>query len=149
MNLAYGGNSAIPVRFVFELAAPTYFVAEDWGSLMKSDNLGSEEEFYRMMTGKELSAQEYRQEIKKISPTCLVGEDSVPTLIGYGLKDHCVPADQKEYLIEHWKRMGYRMIMIEFHHSNHLLYGDLDKADIYGFILGILQKIFSIEKSRL
>ena len=41
MNLAYGGNSAIPVRFVFELAAPTYFVAEDWGSLMKSDNLGS------------------------------------------------------------------------------------------------------------
>ena len=63
-----------PVRFVFELAAPTYFVAEDWGSLMKSDNLGSEEEFYRMMTGKELSAQEYRQEIKKISPTKHVGD---------------------------------------------------------------------------
>ena len=37
MNLAYGGNSAIPVRFVFELAAPTYFVAEDWG---QSDEIG-------------------------------------------------------------------------------------------------------------
>ena len=131
MNLAYGGNSAIPVRFVFELAAPTYFVAEDWGSLMKSDNLGSEEEFYRMMTGKELSAQEYRQEIKKISPTCLVGEDSVPTLIGYGLKDHCVPADQKEYLIDALEKNGVSYDYVEFPHSNHLLYGDLDKMQTF------------------
>lgn len=131
MNLAYGGNSAIPVRFVFELAAPTYFVAEDWGSLMKSDNLGSEEEFYRMMTGKELSAQEYRQEIKKISPTCLVGEDSVPTLIGYGLKDHCVSADQKEYLIDALEKNGVSYDYVEFPHSNHLLYGDLDKMQTF------------------
>ena len=42
INLAYGGNSAIPVRFVFELAAPTPFVAEDWGSLMKSDNFSDQ-----------------------------------------------------------------------------------------------------------
>lgn len=123
----------LPYRsdLVFELAAPTYLVAEDWGSLMKSDNLGSEEEFYRMMTGKELSAQEYRQEIKKISPTCLVGEDSVPTLIGYGLKDHCVPADQKEYLIDALEKNGVSYDYVEFPHSNHLLYGDLDKMQTF------------------
>ena len=37
MNLAYGGNSAIPVRFVFELAAPTYFCGRGLG---QSDEIG-------------------------------------------------------------------------------------------------------------
>lgn len=125
MNLAYNGNSAIPVKFVFQLAAPTYFAPSEWSLLMKVDRLNSEEEFYKMMTGKEL--EDYDTEIQNISPACIVNEDSVPSLIGYGLIDHCVPLSQKYYLIEVYDRDNVMYDYIEFPKSNHGMYNDLDK----------------------
>ena len=125
MNLAYNGNSAIPVKFVFQLAAPTYFAPSEWSLLMKVDRLNSEEEFYKMMTGKEL--EDYDTEIQNISPTCIVNEDSVPSLIGYGLIDHCVPLSQKYYLMEAYDRDNVMYDYIEFPKSNHGMYNDLDK----------------------
>lgn len=125
MNLAYNGNSAIPVKFVFQLAAPTYFAPSEWSLLMKVDRLDSEEEFCKMMTGKEL--EDYDTEIQNISPTCIVNEDSVPSLIGYGLIDHCVPLSQKYYLIEVYDRDNVMYDYIEFPKSNHGMYNDLDK----------------------
>ena len=125
MNLAYNGNSAIPVKFVFQLAAPTYFAPSEWSLLMKVDRLNSEEEFYKMMTGKEF--EDYDTEIQNISPTCIVNEDSVPSLIGYGLIDHCVPLSQKYYLIEVYDRDNVMYDYIEFPKSNHGMYNDLDK----------------------
>ena len=125
MNLAYNGNSAIPVKFVFQLAAPTYFAPSDWSLLMKVDRLDSEEKFCKMMTGKEL--EDYDTEIQNISPACIVNEDSVPSLIGYGLIDHCVPLSQKYYLIEVYDRDNVMYDYIEFPKSNHGMYNDLDK----------------------
>ena len=125
MNLAYNGNSAIPVKFVFQLAAPTYFAPSEWSLLMKVDRLDSEEEFCKMMTGKEL--EDYDTELQNISPACIVNEDSVPSLIGYGLIDHCVPLSQKYYLIEVYDRDNVMYDYIEFPKSNHGMYNDLDK----------------------
>lgn len=125
MNLAYNGNSAIPVKFVFQLAAPTYFAPSEWSLLMKVDRLDSEEEFCKMMTGKEL--EDYDTEIRNISPACIVNEDSVPSLIGYGLIDHCVPLSQKYYLMEAYDRDNVMYDYIEFPKSNHGMYNDLDK----------------------
>ena len=125
MNLAYNGNSAIPVKFVFQLAAPTYFAPSEWSLLMKVDRLDSEEKFCTMMTGKEL--EDYDTEIQNISPACIVNEDSVPSLIGYGLIDHCVPLSQKYYLIEVYDRDNVMYDYIEFPKSNHGMYNDLDK----------------------
>jgi len=125
MNLAYNGNSAIPVKFVFQLAAPTYFAPSEWSLLMKVDRLDSEEKFCKMMTGKEL--EDYNTEIQNISPACIVNEDSVPSLIGYGLIDHCVPLSQKYYLIEVYDRDNVMYDYIEFPKSNHGMYNDLDK----------------------
>lgn len=125
MNLAYNGNSAIPVKFVFQLAAPTYFAPSEWSLLMKVDRLDSEEKFCKMMTGKEL--EDYDTEIQNISPTCIVNEDSVPSLIGYGLIDHCVPLSQKYYLMEAYDRDNVMYDYIEFPKSNHGMYNDLDK----------------------
>lgn len=125
MNLAYNGNSAIPVKFVFQLAAPTYFAPSEWSLLMKVDRLDSEEKFCKMMTGKEL--EDYDTEIQNISPACIVNEDSVPSLIGYGLIDHCVPLSQKYYLIEVYARDNVMYDYIEFPKSNHGMYNDLDK----------------------
>ena len=125
MNLAYNGNSAIPVKFVFQLAAPTYFAPSEWSLLMKVDRLDSEEKLCKMMTGKEL--EDYDTEIQNISPACIVNEDSVPSLIGYGLIDHCVPLSQKYYLIEVYDRDNVMYDYIEFPKSNHGMYNDLDK----------------------
>ena len=125
MNLAYNGNSAIPVKFVFQLAAPTYFAPSEWSLLMKVDRLDSEEKFCKMMTGKEL--EDYDTEIQNIFPACIVNEDSVPSLIGYGLIDHCVPLSQKYYLIEVYDRDNVMYDYIEFPKSNHGMYNDLDK----------------------
>lgn len=125
MNLAYNGNSAIPVKFVFQLAAPTYFAPSEWSLLMKVDRLDSEEKFCKMMTGKEL--EDYDTEIQNISPACIVNEDSVPSLIGYGLIDHCVPLSQKYYLIEVYDMDNVMYDYIEFPKSNHGMYNDLDK----------------------
>ena len=125
MNLAYNGNSPIPVKFVFQLAAPTYFEPSEWSLLMRVDKLKTENEFCEMMTGKKLD--DYSQEIRNISPACLVKNDSVPSLIGYGLIDHCVPLSQKFYLINAYKMHGVSYDYIEFPKSNHGMYNDLDK----------------------
>lgn len=75
MNLAYNGNSVIPVKFVFQLAAPTYFDPAEWSLLMRVDKLKTENEFCEMMTGKKL--EDYSQEIRSISPACLVRDDRI------------------------------------------------------------------------
>lgn len=125
MNLAYNGNSVIPVKFVFQLAAPTYFDPSEWSLLMKVDKLDSEEAFCQMMTGKELAY--YDTEIQKISPACIVNENSVPSIIGYGLIDHCVPLSQKYYLMDALDKYQVSYAYIEFPKSNHGMYNDLDK----------------------
>ena len=73
MNLAYNGNSVIPVKLVFQLAAPTYFDPAEWSLLMRVDKFKTENEFCEMMTGKKL--EDYSQEIRSISPACLVRDD--------------------------------------------------------------------------
>ena len=127
MNLAYNSNSVIPVKFVFQLAAPTYFEPNDWELLMKVNRWNSSEEFLKMMTGFDLNEKNYMEQVKKISPSGLVNENTVPTLLGYGLRDHCVPLNQKNYLIDSLDKYEISYDYIEFPKSNHGMYNDLDK----------------------
>ena len=53
------------------------------------------------------------------------------TAVSYTHLDHCVPADQKEYLIDALEKNGVSYDYVEFPHSNHLLYGDLDKMQTF------------------
>ena len=129
MNLAYNGNSEIPVKFVFQLAAPTYFDPSEWSLLMRVDKLKTEDEFCAMMTGKTMT--DYSREIQKISPACIVSADSVPSLIGYGLIDHCVPLSQKYYLMNAYDKYRVPYDYIEFPKSNHGMYNDLDKLQLF------------------
>lgn len=131
MNLAYSGDSVIPVKFVFQLAAPTYFEPNDWELLMKVNGWESKEEFLRQMTGMKLSSTNYSSEIAKISPASLVNENIPPTLIGYGLIDHCVPLNQKFYLMDAFREHDVIYEYIEFPKSNHGMYNDLDKLQMF------------------
>lgn len=127
MNLAYNYNSVIPVKFVFQLAAPTYFEPNDWSLLKKVNGWNLNEEFLKVMTGFDLNEKNYMEQIKKISPSSLVNENTVPTLLGYGLRDHCVPLNQKRYLIDSLDKYEVLYDYIEFPKSNHGMYNDLDK----------------------
>ena len=131
MNLAYNGNSVIPIKFVFQLAAPTYFEPSEWGLLQKVNKLKSDEEFYEMMTGIPFDKKISQQEIDKISPAKLINENTPPTLMGYGLIDHCVPLTQKYYLIDAFNKYNVSYDYIEFPKSNHGMYNDLDKMQIF------------------
>ena len=58
----------------------------------------------------------------------LIGaENSVPTLMGYGLIDHCVPTQLKDPLIDALKENGVPYDYVEFPKSNHGMYNDIDK----------------------
>lgn len=78
-----------------------------------------------MMTGKDID--NCNDDIKAISPACIVNKNRVPSLIGYGLKDHCVPLDQKYYLMDAYNMYNVPYDYIEFPKSNHGMYNDLDK----------------------
>ena len=82
-----------------------------------------------MMTGKTMT--DYSWEIQKISPACIVSADSVPSLIGYGLIDHCVPLSQKYYLMNAYDKYRVLYDYIEFPKSNHGMYNDLDKLQLF------------------
>lgn len=133
MNYAYKHfqDSAIPVKFVFQLAGPADFEPSDWGILKKVNKLKSDAEFATMMTGVEITAEmiangEHEQYIASISPARLVSVSSPPSLIGYGLKDHLVPAKLKFNLIEALKENNVKYDYFEMPNSNHGLYGDID-----------------------
>lgn len=133
MNYAYtrAEASAVPVKFVFQLAGPAEFEPEDWSILKKINRLDTDAEFLSMMTGVEITeemilsggAERY---IDGISPTRLVKKDSVPTLMGYGLKDHLVPGKLKYGLVDALEKNGVRYDYMEFPNCNHGMYRDLD-----------------------
>lgn len=119
MNLAYNGLSPIPVRFVFQLAGPTWFDPVDWELLKRVDHLSSDEAFIAMMTDD--------GDWKAISPAGAITSESAPTLMGYGLIDHCVPLNQKNILMDEMDSVGAAYDYIPFPRSNHGMYNDLDK----------------------
>lgn len=134
MNYAYkhADTSPIPVRFVFQLSAPADFEPKDWGLLMKVNRIKTELDFVELMTGEKLTdammeSGEYTPYIDAISPARLVDENSVPTLSGYGLRDHCVPGELKYLLFDAFEQYGVPYDYIEFPNSNHGMYSDLDK----------------------
>ncbi len=134
MNYAYtcADTSTVPVKFVFQLAAPASFEPEYWDILKKINKLDTDIEFIEMMTGMSITEEMftsgiYEQYIERISPTHLVSQNSVPTLLGYGLKDHLVPAQLKYFLIDALEQNGVAYDYIEFPNSNHGMYADPDK----------------------
>ena len=125
MNYAYTSaeTSAIPIRFVCQLAAPTDFEPADWPLLMQINGIKTPEEFIRAMSESSTADD--------ISPARLVTHTSVPTLMAYGLRDHIIPANQREKLL---LALQENNIVYEYHalpNSNHGLYGDLDLLEIF------------------
>ena len=82
-------------------------------------------------TDVQITNGEYRTEIDKISPANLVSAESVPTLCGYGLRDHVIPQNQRVILVDAFERTGAPYEYLEFPKSNHGMYSDLDKLQVF------------------
>lgn len=133
MNYAYqcANISAIPVKFVFQLSGPADFEPGDWDILMRVNKWKTEKEFVERMTGQtftdvQMANGEYAKYINSISPAKIVDENSVPTLCGYGLKDHLVPSSSRESLVKALTDCGVPHDYLPFPNSNHGMYADLD-----------------------
>lgn len=128
MNYAYtcAESSAVPVAFVFQLAAPLEFTPADWSLLKQVNKWETDADFVRCMTGLDILETEYASAISAISPACQITENSVPTLLGYGLKDHVIPPNQRTILLESLEEHGVPHDYLEFPKSNHGMYADLD-----------------------
>lgn len=127
-------DAAIPVKFVFQMTGPAHFDPFAWGS--KEGDWESAAGFVTMMTGKEITAEmmesgEGQRYIDEISPASYVDEDTVPTLCAYGPKDKVVPVGIKFKLFEALERYGVTYDYIEYSHSNHGMYSDLNKHEEY------------------
>lgn len=96
-----------------------------------SFNSGAKEEFLQQMTEVKSCGENYISEIDKISPASRVTVNSPPTLMGYGLIDHCVSSNQKFYLMDAFQEYDVTYEYIEFPKSNHGMYNDLDKLQMF------------------
>lgn len=134
MNYAYkcAETSAVPVKFVFQLAGPSDFEPTDWSLLKQVNKIKTNTEFLQWMTGVDITEEmlesgDFKRYVDEISPARLVNSTSVPTLVGYGLKDHAVPASSRILMLEALEKSGIAYDYIEFPNSNHGMYADLDK----------------------
>ncbi len=133
MNYAYtcAGTSAVPVRFVFQLAAPADFEPSDWDVLLRVNKWANRKVFVEQMTGHTVTDAQmadgaYQPYIDAISPARLVRADTVPTLCGYGLRDHLIPRTSRERLLAALTKMGVPHDYLPFPNANHGMYADLD-----------------------
>ena len=118
---------------ITEMAATgVSFEPSEWGN-------GTEEQsaaFASFMTGEEITAEmirngEYKPYTDAISPAAYVNADTVPTILGYGVRDGAVPPSLKYILIDALEQNGVPYEYIEFSNSGHGLLNDPDKTQEY------------------
>ena len=74
---------------------------------------------------------EYKPYTDAISPAAYVNADTVPTILGYGVRDGAVPPSLKYILIDALEQNGVPYEYIEFSNSGHGLLNDPDKTQEY------------------
>lgn len=127
----YGHKYDLYVPANLDIGNAQQLEPSDWDILKKVNKLDTDAEFLSMMTGVNITEEiiksgEYEKYVDMISPARLVNENSVPTLLGYGLKDHLVPRELKYKLVSALEDNGVEYDYFEFPNCNHGMYRDLD-----------------------
>lgn len=93
-------TSPVPVKMVFEAVGPSSFYPEDWTNYGFDQNTEEAKAgaagLFSVMAGKEIKTEwlgtaRYDEEIKDISALLWVNENTVPTLMAYGMYDSVQP----------------------------------------------------------
>lgn len=98
-------ESPIPVKMMFEAVGPSSFYPEDWSVYGLDQNPEAAAGLFSVMSGSEITAdmfgtEAYEEAIKPISAYMWVDENSVPSVIAYGVYDKVSPFDAAKHLIE-------------------------------------------------
>lgn len=97
-----GTSSPVPIKFVYQAVGPASFEPEAWYNMV--EDVEASAEWVSTMTGTKVTAEmiesgEYKEILKPISAYEWVDENTVPTLIAYGVQDKVVPYATAKYLL--------------------------------------------------
>lgn len=129
-------DSPVPVKMVFEGVGPSSFYPEDWKSYGLDKDPEAAAAFFSMMSGKKITSdmfgtEAYDQIMKDVSPLLWVEEDTVPTVLAYGVYDKFQPYEASIRLKEALEDNNIPHEYIVFEHSGHGLQNDNKKMAEY------------------
>ncbi|MDO5410976.1 MAG: alpha/beta hydrolase [Lachnospiraceae bacterium] len=122
-------TSPVPVKMVFEGVGPSSFYPEDWKNYGFDKNAEAAAGLFSVMTGKTITADlfgtpEYDELVKDTSPLYWVNENTVPTVMAYGMHDTFQPYEGSVRLDEKLTKYNVPHEYIVFEHSGHGLQND-------------------------
>ena len=142
-------EAPVPVRMVFEGVGPSSFYPEDWKSYGLDKDPKAAAAFFSMMSGKEITpdligTDACDEMMKDISPLLWVDENTVPTVMAYGVYDKVQPYDASVRLDAALTENNVPHKYIVFEHSGHGLQNDNKKMAEYSeAILEYLERYMS------
>ena len=122
-------ESPVPVRMVFEGVGPSSFYPEDWKCYGLDQSADAAIGLFGQMTGKTITADmfgtpEYDELVKDTSALYWVNENTVPSVLAYGMHDKFQPYEGSVRLDAALTENGVPHEYIVFEHSGHGLQND-------------------------
>lgn len=122
-------ESPVPVKMAFEGVGPTSFYPEDWKCYGFDKDKDAAAAMFSVMTGKNITADmfgiaEYDELIKDTSALLWVNENTVPTVMAYGVHDKFQPYESSVRLDKALTENGVPHEYIVLPHSGHGLQND-------------------------
>lgn len=122
-------TSPVPVKMVFEGVGPSSFYPEDWKNYGFDQNAEAAAGLFSVMTGKTITPElfgtpEHDELVKDTSALYWVNENSVPTVMAYGMYDTFQPYEGSVRLDEKLTKYNVPHEYIVFEHSGHGLQND-------------------------
>lgn len=123
------GTSPVPVKMVFEGVGPSSFYPEDWKCYGLDQNAEAADRLFSQMTGKTITADmfgtdKYDELVKDTSALYWIDENTVPTVMAYGMHDKFQPYEGSVRLDEALTKYNVPHEYIMFEHSGHGLQND-------------------------
>jgi len=140
LALLYGYSmkeeAEFPIVYVAEFVAPIDFEPDNWYDFKDEFNNNAIATMLTLGSGTVIDASivdsdKARELILDLSPMYHVDEDTLPTLMAYGMLDDFQNPKNGKRLSTMLNKLGVSNYYIEFKNSNHYLANDKDKMELY------------------
>lgn len=122
-------TSPVPVKMVFEGVGPSSFYPEDWKNYGLDKDPEAAAAFFSYMCGKNITpgmfgTDTYDEVMRDVSPLLCVDENTVPSVLAYGMHDTFQPYEASIRLDKALTENNVPHEYIVFEHSGHGLQND-------------------------
>lgn len=129
-------DSPVPVKMLFQAVGPASFYPKDWTPYGLDQNPEEAAKLFSVMSGTDITTEmigsdAYEEAIKPISAYKWISQDSVPSVIAYGVHDKVSPFGAVKYLVDALDMNNVPHEYIEFTHSGHALQNDNNLYALY------------------